>query len=63
MSTKIVCDECGRVTYSAAGRSLLDSGYRCACGATPRIEQPEPSEPSEGAGPPGDEGGNGLPRP
>jgi hypothetical protein len=50
MSVKIVCDNCGRVIYSAAAQTLLASGYRCACGAVPRIEnsdedgEPTPSD-------------------
>jgi hypothetical protein len=38
MPERIVCDNCGRVIYSAAARTLLASGYRCQCGAVPRIE-------------------------
>jgi hypothetical protein len=63
MSTKIVCDECGRVIYSAAARALLDSGYRCACGAKPRIEEPERVDPAQGATDPWHDSGNGLPGP
>ena len=48
MSVKIVCDNCGRVIYSAAAQTLLASGYRCpACGAVPRIaDEDEDGEPA-----------------
>ena len=47
MSVKILCDNCGRVIYSAAAQALLASGYRCPCGAVPRIEDPdEDNEPT-----------------
>ena len=46
MSVRMVCDNCGRVIYSAAAQILLSSGYRCdQCGAVPRIEE----QPPEGA--------------
>jgi hypothetical protein len=63
MSIKIVCDECGRATYSAAAQTLLDAGYRCACGATPRIEAPGAAERAGGGAPPDDDAGDGLPGP
>ena len=48
MSVKIVCDNCGRVIYSAAAQTLLASGYRCpACGAVPSIaDEDEDGEPA-----------------
>jgi hypothetical protein len=54
MSIRIVCDNCGRVIFSAAAPSLLKSGYRCPCGAVPRIDEPAgPGEPrGEGDGGP-----------
>ena len=50
MSIRIVCDNCGRVIYSAAAQALLASGYRCPCGGVPRIED------SEGDGDPAPDG-------
>ena len=47
MSIRIVCDNCGRVIYSAAAQTLLASGYRCPCGETPRIDDPD-AEPEPG---------------
>jgi hypothetical protein len=53
MSVRIVCDNCGRVIYSAAAQTLLASGYRCPCGGTPRIEdadaEPDPSSDGDAA--------------
>jgi hypothetical protein len=47
MSVRIVCDNCGRVSYSAAADQMIASGYRCTCGAIPRTEKPGERRPAD----------------